>query len=124
MSIIGSSRKVVFIGLTPSGVYRVPGSEPVVRDLLDKFLRGRGVPNLAQYDDINVIASCLKHFLRKLKVKWNSFNVDCIGLPTKWGHRWTTTTHDDFLILLTFTTICRDLSNIEPTCTYVTYIVT
>ena len=50
------------------GVYRIPGAEPVVKDLLDKFLRGRGSVQLGQYDDIHVVASCVKHFLRKLKV--------------------------------------------------------
>lgn len=54
-------------GLTFPGVYRIPGAEPVVKDLLDKFLRGRGSVQLGQYDDIHVVASCVKHFLRKLK---------------------------------------------------------
>ena len=52
-----------------AGIYRIPGSEPVVKDLLHRFLRGKGLPKLVQYDDIHVVASCLKHFLRKLKVR-------------------------------------------------------
>ena len=51
-----------------TGVYRIPGADPVVKELLEKFLRGKGLPKLGQYDDVHVVASCLKHFLRKLKV--------------------------------------------------------
>ena len=60
--------KLFFYRLT--GVYRIPGADPVVKELLEKFLRGKGLPKLGQYDDVHVVASCLKHFLRKLKVGW------------------------------------------------------
>ena len=50
------------------GLYRIPGSDPVVKELLEKFLRGKGLPKLDQYDDIHVVASCLKQFFRRLKV--------------------------------------------------------
>ena len=33
-------------GLSEVGIYRVPGSEREVRELKDKFLRGKGIPNL------------------------------------------------------------------------------
>ena len=51
----------------------------MVKDLIDKFQRGKGVPNLSRIDDIHVICSCLKQFLRKLKEPvttyglWGSF---------------------------------------------------
>jgi len=54
-------------GLSQPGIYRIPGADPVVKELLEKFLRGKGLPKLGQYDDVHVVASCLKHFLRKLK---------------------------------------------------------
>ncbi|CAI9721566.1 rac GTPase-activating 1-like isoform X1 [Octopus vulgaris] len=54
-------------GLNEVGIYRVPGSEREVRELKDKFLRGKGTPNLSLIDDINVICGCLKDFLRSLK---------------------------------------------------------
>ncbi len=33
-------------GLTEPGIYRVPGAEREVKDLRDRFLRGKGTPNL------------------------------------------------------------------------------
>lgn len=66
-------------GLSEVGIYRISGSEKEVRALKDKFLRGRGVPNLSQVMDIHVICSCLKDFLRSLsdplitRARWNEF---------------------------------------------------
>ncbi|GAB1600895.1 rac GTPase-activating protein 1-like isoform X1 [Argonauta hians] len=54
-------------GLTEVGIYRVSGSDREMRELKDKFLRGKGTPNLALIDDIHVICCCLKDFLRSLK---------------------------------------------------------
>ncbi len=51
----------------------------MIRDLMDKFERGKGVPNLSRIDDIHVVCSCLKQFLRKLREPvttyglWGSF---------------------------------------------------
>jgi len=54
-------------GLTEVGLYRVPGSEREVRELKEKFLRGKGCPNLAQIDDIHVLCGCIKDFFRGLR---------------------------------------------------------
>lgn len=53
-------------GLEQVGLYRVPGPEREVKDLKDKFLRGKGVPNLTRYD-IHSICGCVKDFLRSLQ---------------------------------------------------------
>jgi len=53
-------------GLTSIGLYRVSGSESQVSELLNKFLYGRGIPNLRQVTDVNVLASCVKKFLQQL----------------------------------------------------------
>lgn len=37
-----------------------------ISDLFDKFMHGRSTPSLALVDDINVVCSCLKVFLRAL----------------------------------------------------------
>jgi len=77
--IVHCAQEIEQRGLTEQGIYRVPGSEVMVKDLLDKFQRGKGVPNLSRIDDIHVICSCLKQFLRKLKEPvttyglWGSF---------------------------------------------------
>lgn len=54
-------------GLGEVGIYRVPGSEREVKELKEKFLRGKGTPNLSHVDDIHVVCGCLKDFLRGLK---------------------------------------------------------
>lgn len=48
------------------GLYRVPGSEREVKALKERFLRGKGVPNLSNIDP-HVICGCVKDFLRSLK---------------------------------------------------------
>ncbi len=53
-------------GLSTVGLYRVPGPEKEVRDLKERFLRGKGVPNLGRYD-IHAICGCIKDFLRSLQ---------------------------------------------------------
>ncbi|CAH2003988.1 unnamed protein product [Acanthoscelides obtectus] len=52
-------------GLNELGLYRIPGSEKDVRDLKDRFLNGKGSPNLKDLD-IHVLCSCVKDFLRSL----------------------------------------------------------
>jgi len=54
-------------GLTEVGLYRVPGSEKDVRELKDRFLRGKGCPNLSKVDDIHILCGCIKDFLKSLK---------------------------------------------------------
>ncbi|XP_042207186.1 rac GTPase-activating protein 1-like isoform X2 [Homarus americanus] len=53
-------------GLSEIGVYRVPGSEKDVKELKERFLRGKGLPNLSQVD-VHVICGTLKDFMRSLK---------------------------------------------------------
>lgn len=53
-------------GLTEEGIYRVSGSEKEVKALEERFLHGRGIPVLANYD-IHVICGCIKYFLRHLR---------------------------------------------------------
>jgi len=53
-------------GLGEVGLYRVPGSEREVRDLRDKFLAGRGCPNLSQAD-VHTLTGVVKDFLRSLR---------------------------------------------------------
>ncbi|KAK2722054.1 hypothetical protein QYM36_002563 [Artemia franciscana] len=53
-------------GLTEQGIYRVNGADTQVRELKEKFLKGKGVPNLKNYE-IPTICSLIKMFLRELK---------------------------------------------------------
>ncbi|KAG8228005.1 hypothetical protein J437_LFUL007978, partial [Ladona fulva] len=53
-------------GLQEVGIYRIPGSDKDVRALKEKFLRGKGAPNLSGYD-IHVVCGALKDFLRSLR---------------------------------------------------------
>ncbi|CDW54548.1 DNA primase [Trichuris trichiura] len=54
-------------GLDYVGIYRVPGTDSKVKDLLERFLFGRGVPNLKLVDDVSVLTGCLKKFFQQLK---------------------------------------------------------
>ncbi|XP_033016403.1 rac GTPase-activating protein 1-like isoform X2 [Lacerta agilis] len=55
-------------GLKETGLYRVPGSEHLVREWKRKLLCARGaLPSLDQVTDVNVICGVLKDFLRSLK---------------------------------------------------------
>nr|XP_045583871.1 rac GTPase-activating protein 1-like [Procambarus clarkii] len=53
-------------GLSEVGIYRVPGAEKDVKELKERFLRGKGLPNLSQVD-VHVICGTLKDFMRSLK---------------------------------------------------------
>jgi len=72
-------------GLSEVGLYRVPGSEKEVKDLKEKFMKGKGCPTLRKYD-IHVICGCIKDFLRSLREPlippsmWQVF-VDAAGNP-------------------------------------------
>eukprot|EP00794_Sanderia_malayensis_P003280 gene3280-3762_t len=52
-------------GLDELGIYRVSGSEKELKELRDKFMRGKD-PDLSKYRDIHVICGTLKDFLRNL----------------------------------------------------------
>ena len=75
----------VTLGLGEVGIYRVPGSEREVKELKEKFMKGKGTPNLAHVIDIHVVCGCLKDFLRGLKEPlvtyrlWNQF-VNSAGM--------------------------------------------
>ena len=53
-------------GLNEVGLYRLSGSDREVKELKDRFMKGR-TPNLTNVSDVNVICGCLKDFLRGLK---------------------------------------------------------
>ncbi|XP_014236380.1 rac GTPase-activating protein 1-like [Trichogramma pretiosum] len=53
-------------GMSEQGLYRISGSVADVKALKEKFLKGRGAPNLSEVD-IPTICSTLKDFLRSLK---------------------------------------------------------
>lgn len=54
-------------GLRETGLYRVSGCDRTVKELKEKFLRGKAVPLLSKVDDVHAICSRLKDFLRNLK---------------------------------------------------------
>ncbi|WAQ95134.1 RGAP1-like protein [Mya arenaria] len=62
-------------GLNEVGIYRVPGSDRQVKELKEKFLRGKGMPNLSSIDDVHVVCGCLKDFLRNLKEPLVTFKL-------------------------------------------------
>ncbi|XP_033333684.1 rac GTPase activating protein tumbleweed [Megalopta genalis] len=53
-------------GMSEQGLYRVNGGTTEVKCLKEKFLKGRGAPNLTEVD-IATICSTLKDFLRSLR---------------------------------------------------------
>ncbi|XP_055682573.1 rac GTPase-activating protein 1 [Lutzomyia longipalpis] len=65
-------------GLTEVGIYRVSGSEKEVKALKEKFLRGKGVPQINNVD-VHVLCGTVKDFLRSLpeplmpRAQWNDF---------------------------------------------------
>uniref|UniRef100_A0A672ML15 Rac GTPase-activating protein 1 n=1 Tax=Sinocyclocheilus grahami TaxID=75366 RepID=A0A672ML15_SINGR len=63
-------------GLHETGLYRVSGSDRVVKDLKEKFLRGKTVPLLSKVDDIHAITGLLKDFLRNLKEPLLTFRLN------------------------------------------------
>lgn len=50
-------------GMNEQGLYRVNGATADAKSLKDKFLKGKGAPNLSNVD-IATICSALKDFLR------------------------------------------------------------
>jgi len=83
--IVHCANEVESRGLAEVGIYRVPGSEREVKDLRDKFLAGRGCPNLGQVD-VHVLCGVIKDFLRNLREPlvpssmWNLF-TQAAGSP-------------------------------------------
>ncbi|XP_014251417.1 rac GTPase-activating protein 1 isoform X2 [Cimex lectularius] len=66
-------------GLNEIGLYRIPGSDKEVKALKERFIKGKGIPNLSQVPDVHTICGCLKEFLRSLKeplitqIRWDEF---------------------------------------------------
>ncbi|XP_042561008.1 rac GTPase-activating protein 1, partial [Clupea harengus] len=63
-------------GLNEAGLYRLSGAERTVRELKEKFLRGKAVPLLSKVDDIHAITGLLKDFLRKLREPLLTFRLN------------------------------------------------
>ncbi|XP_041952727.1 rac GTPase-activating protein 1 [Alosa sapidissima] len=63
-------------GLNEAGLYRLSGAERTVRELKDKFLRGKTVPLLSKVDDIHAITGLLKDFLRNLREPLLTFRLN------------------------------------------------
>ncbi|KAL0963751.1 hypothetical protein UPYG_G00310490 [Umbra pygmaea] len=62
-------------GLEEKGIYRVPGSERMVKDLREKYINGKGPLMLSRVDEIHVVCGLLKDFLRKLKEPLITFRL-------------------------------------------------
>ncbi|KAK3591137.1 hypothetical protein CHS0354_040201 [Potamilus streckersoni] len=73
--VIHCVNEVVSRGLNEVGLYRVSGSGRQVKELREKFSKGKGLPNLSNIDDIHVITGCLKDFLRTLKEPLVTYNL-------------------------------------------------
>lgn len=58
------------------GLYRVSGHERSVKELKEKLLRGKTLPQLSKVDDINVIAGALKDFFRNLPEPLLTFHLN------------------------------------------------
>ncbi|NXK80421.1 RGAP1 protein, partial [Amazona guildingii] len=63
-------------GLMETGLYRVPGTEQLVREWKQKLLRAGGtLPALSSVADIHVVCGVLKDFLRGLKEPLVTFSL-------------------------------------------------
>uniref|UniRef100_A0A8C7UYV9 Rac GTPase-activating protein 1 n=1 Tax=Oncorhynchus mykiss TaxID=8022 RepID=A0A8C7UYV9_ONCMY len=63
-------------GLNETGLYRVSGEGRTVKELKERFLRGRMVPALAKVDDIHCVTGLLKDFLRNLPEPLLTFRLN------------------------------------------------
>ncbi|XP_028654371.1 rac GTPase-activating protein 1 [Erpetoichthys calabaricus] len=63
-------------GMHETGLYRISGCERTVKELKEKFLRGKTVPLLSKVDDIHAICGLLKDFMRNLKEPLLTFRLN------------------------------------------------
>ncbi|XP_054833199.1 rac GTPase-activating protein 1 isoform X2 [Eublepharis macularius] len=63
-------------GLHETGLYRISGCDRTVKELKEKFLRGKSVPLLSKVEDIHAICGLLKDFLRNLKEPLLTFRLN------------------------------------------------
>ncbi|XP_076840436.1 rac GTPase-activating protein 1 [Brachyhypopomus gauderio] len=63
-------------GLHETGLYRLSGADRVVKELKEKFVRGKTVPLLSKVEDIHVVTGLLKDFLRSLKEPLLTFRLN------------------------------------------------
>ncbi|KAK2516437.1 Racgap1, partial [Columba guinea] len=63
-------------GLHETGLYRISGCDKTVRELKEKFLRGKTIPLLSKVEDIHAICGLLKDFLRNLKEPLLTFRLN------------------------------------------------
>ncbi|XP_014351732.1 rac GTPase-activating protein 1 [Latimeria chalumnae] len=65
-------------GLSETGLYRISGCDRTVKELKEKFVRGKNVPLLSKVEDIHAICGLLKDFLRNLKEPLLTFRLNKI----------------------------------------------
>ncbi|CAL8340803.1 unnamed protein product [Merluccius merluccius] len=63
-------------GLREVGLYRLSGSDRLVKELKEKLLRGKTLPSLSKVEDINVVTGVLKDFLRNLTQPLLTFHLN------------------------------------------------
>lgn len=63
-------------GLHEVGLYRVSGTDRLVKELKDKLLRGKTLPPLSKVEDINIITGVLKDFFRNLPEPLLTFHLN------------------------------------------------
>lgn len=75
--IVHCINEVELRGMSEQGLYRVNGGSTDIKCLKDKFLRGKGAPNLSDID-IPTICSTLKDFLRYIPSLYLFFFINVI----------------------------------------------